>query len=105
MALKLYTPPSVEPVTLDEAKTHLKQDSSDDDLYISGLIAVARQYCEEFQRRAYVTQTWELWLDQFPPYDQVVNNFHSHIDIPFPPLASISSVKYYLTDDTEQILD
>jgi len=60
---------------------------------LNALITAARQYAEDFQRRAFVTQTWELWLDKFPDED--------YIKIPLPPLQSVSSVKYYDTDDTE----
>jgi uncharacterized phiE125 gp8 family phage protein len=66
--------------------------SAEDDLLESD-IAAAREYCEEFQNRAYLTQTWELWLDSFPGRD--------YIELPRPPLASITSVKYYNTANTE----
>jgi uncharacterized phiE125 gp8 family phage protein len=63
---------------------------------ISDIIKTAREYCEKFQNRAYVTQTWQLWLDAFPGKD--------YIEIPKPPLQSVSSVKYYDTDDAEYTL-
>jgi uncharacterized phiE125 gp8 family phage protein len=66
--------------------------SVEDDL-IESLITTAREDCESFQNRVYITQTWELWLDEFPSKD--------FIEIPLPPLQSISSIKYYDTDDTE----
>jgi len=49
----------------------------EDDL-INALIATARQYAEDFQNRAYISQTWELWLDKFPD--------KNYIEIPLPPL-------------------
>lgn len=60
---------------------------------LNALITTARQYAEGFQRKAFVTQTWELWLDAFPNKD--------YIKIPLPPLQSVTSVKYYDTSDTE----
>lgn len=96
MALKLITPPATEPLTLDEAKTHLKIDYTDDDTYISSLITAARTYCEKFQNRAYITQTWELALDSFPK---------SLFQLPLPPLQSVASIKYYGTDNTEYTFD
>jgi len=93
MALKLKTAPTVEPATLTEVKAHLRVDSSDEDNLLNSLITSARQYCEAFQKRSYITQTWELWLDAFPS--------ESYINVSLPPLQSISSVKYYDTDDTE----
>lgn len=40
-----------EPITLAEAKAHLRVEHDADDAYISALITAARQYCEEFQNR------------------------------------------------------
>jgi len=66
VGLKLVTPPAVEPVTLDEAKAHLRLDSNEDDTYVSALIAAARERVELFLRRALITQTFEFTLDGFP---------------------------------------
>lgn len=49
--------PSSEPVTLSEAKAHLRVDWPDDDTYIGNLITTARQWCEQGIRRALITQT------------------------------------------------
>lgn len=99
MSLNLITPPSREPLSLALAKSHLKLDSTftDDDNLIQGLITAARRYCEGFQNRAYLEQTWDLWLDDFPS--------GKYIDIPLPPLQSVTSIKYYDTDDTESTMD
>jgi len=94
MALKLKTAPAVEPLSATEVKAHLRVDSSDEDTLIGTLITAARQYCETFQSRAYITQTWELWLDAFPSQD--------YIKVPLPPLQA-ASIKYYDIDDTEAI--
>jgi len=96
MGLKQTTPPASEPVTLQEIKDHLRILGTDEDALLTAMIQAAREYCEKYQNRAYITQTWELALDQFPPEDR--------IRIPLPPLQSISSVKYYGTDDTEYTL-
>ena len=95
MSLKIVTAPALEPISLDEAKLHLRVDLDDatEDALINSLITTARQYCEGYQRRNYITQTWELWLDDFPPL--------IYINIPLPPLQSVTHVKYYGTDDTE----
>ncbi|MGB9845891.1 MAG: head-tail connector protein [Desulfotomaculales bacterium] len=95
--LVLITPPATEPVSLAEAKQHLRVDITDDDNLITALITAAREYCEGFQNRAYITQTWQLWLDAWPE--------GSEIRIPRPPLQSVSDIKYYGTDDTEYIFD
>ncbi len=89
--LTLTTAPTVEPITLDEMKDHLRLTSVDDDTYILDLITTARVWAENFQGRAYNTQTWTYWLDDWP--DGIA------ISLPRPPLQSVSHVKYYDTDD------
>ncbi len=97
MAIQIKTPPSREPVSLALAKSHLRVDGADDDSLISGLISAARNWAEGYQNRAYLEQTWYLWLDDFPSED--------YIEIPLPPLQSITSIKYYDTDGTEATMD
>lgn len=95
MRLKLVTPPASEPLDLQsEIKPHLRVDISDDDTYISGLLIAAREYVEEAARRALVTQTWRLSLDDWPDGDE--------IELPLPPLQSVTSIVYYdeAGDDT-----
>jgi len=93
LALKLITPPETYPVLLAEAKTHCRIDGTAEDDYISALITVATDYCENYQHRAFITQVWELWLDDFPIKDYVL--------IPRTPLQSVASVKYYDDENTE----
>ena len=66
MKLKIITPPTVEPLTLIEAKSHLRASGSDDDTLITRLITQAREWCEDFQGKKYITQTLEAYLDEFP---------------------------------------
>jgi len=66
MSLTLNTPPAAEPVTLADAKAHLKVDSTDDDALIASLITAARARAEWHTGRALVTQSWTLWLDAWP---------------------------------------
>ncbi len=85
MALKLITGPVVEPVSLEEAKLHLRVDIADDDYLIDGLLRTAREYVEDVSGRALCTQTWELVADAWPG-DTFV--------LPKPPLQSVTSIKY-----------
>lgn len=58
--------PAEEPITLAEAKNHLRLDETADDALVAALIAAARQQAEAHTGRAFVTQTWELTADRFP---------------------------------------
>lgn len=74
MPSRQTTAPSVEPVSLIEAKAHLRVDVTDDDGYISALIVAARQAAETITRRALITQSWAVTLDQFPAPGQNVGS-------------------------------
>jgi len=88
--LTIVTAPALEPVTAAEAKLHCRIDAAEhaEDTYVGTLITAARQYAETFTRRALVQQTWKYQLDEFPADDEP-------IQIPLPPLSSVSWVKYY----------
>jgi uncharacterized phiE125 gp8 family phage protein len=97
MSLQLITPPAVEPVTLDEAKAHLKVDTTDDDALIARSIAAARARAEWHTGRAFVTQSWILWLDEWP--------LRGAVGIPLPPLIQVASVTTYGRDDAASAVD
>lgn len=94
MGIKLITGPSVEPVTLAEAKAHARILTSDEDSLITSLIVAARRMAERRTGRAFITQTWELALDAFP----------EDIELPLPPAQSIDSVKYLDINGVQQTL-
>lgn len=96
-AHKVITPPASEPVTLAEAKLHVRQDLDTDDALITGLIAVARETVEGSSWYALLTQTWELVLDRWP--------YGIAIELPRPPLQSVTSVKYTDSSGTETTWD
>jgi len=74
--------PAVEPVTLAEAKAHLRVDVSDDDAYIGTLITAAREWCEQYLDRTLVDTQWVMRFDAFPP-----DGTHD-IELPRPPIVS-----------------
>ena len=94
MSLRLITAPSVEPVSLVEAKKHLRVSASDEDALITALIVTAREAVEHELGRALVSQTLEKTLDMFP----------FAIELPNPPVASITSIKYLDENGIEQTL-
>jgi uncharacterized phiE125 gp8 family phage protein len=93
-ATEITSGPAVEPLTVAEAKAHLRVDHTTDDSYIESLIKAARRTAEQFQGRAYITQTWKLYLDDFP--------HGKEIKLPVAPVASVSSITYVdLNGDTQ----
>jgi uncharacterized phiE125 gp8 family phage protein len=85
--LTLVEAPAVEPVSLAEAKAHLRVDGSAEDALIGGLIVAARQHVEAVTGRAFCTQTWELRLGAFPGDEEFV-------ELPKAPLQSVQQVAY-----------
>ena len=102
MSFKVVTPVETEPVTLAEARLHLKvyDDDAAEDALITAWITAAREMAEQFTGRALATQTLELALDEFPDADDC----SSVIQLPMPPVASITSVKYTDLAGAEQTL-
>lgn len=95
MPLTIVTEPTIEPITLEEAEDHLRLSETStgaEDTVIREYIKAARRYCEQFQNRAYLEQTWDLWLEDWPSGDYIV--------LPRPPLVSVSYVYYYGTGGT-----
>ncbi|HDR8932974.1 head-tail connector protein [Burkholderia vietnamiensis] len=128
MGIRLTQAPAEEPVTLEEAKLHLRVIDSSEDALISLLISAARVHAENVCRRVFVTQKWDLFLDAFPfytyygvipgyvPVDQLpaawmtMRNYAvrfrgSKIDIPFPRLQSVDAVKYIDAFGNQQTMD
>lgn len=95
MALKLITPPDVEPISLSEIKLFLRLGiSTDEDSLLTALIIAARQESEKITRRQLITATWELRLDKFSEI----------IYLPLPPLQSVTTLKYLDSANVEQTL-
>ena len=93
MVLTQKTAPTLEPVTLVEAKAHLKVTRDTENPLIAAYIRAAREYAEIFTGRQLVTATWQLYLDTFPAYE---------IRLPRPPLSSVGSIKYNDVDGAQQ---
>lgn len=94
MGLKLITAPTSEPVSVAEAKAHLRVVGTDDDAYIGSLITAARQSAESITGRALMPQTWEFAVDEFK----------SEIRLNKPPFSAVSSIKYIDKDGVQQTL-
>ena len=94
MSIKIVTAPTVEPVTLAEAKLQCRVDGTADDSLIMSYILTSRMNCEHFSNHKFITQTWDLWLDGFPG--------GAVLELPrsLSPLLSVTHVKYYDAEDS-----
>ena len=79
-SLKRAAQPVVEPVSLSDAKAHLRVDTESDDDQILALITAAREWCENYTQRTFVHTQWTMTFDTFP----------WEIELPRPPVAVAS---------------
>ena len=80
--------------TTAEAKSHLKVDVSDDDTLIDNLILAATQSCEIFTNRYFIDTVVTQYADDW----NGINNLYKS------PVSSITHIKYYDSDDSQQTL-
>lgn len=87
--LELTTAATDLPLSLGEAKDHLRVTSNDEDTQIERLIRAATARLEKLHNTQFVTATWTQYADSFGDFPLVLRK---------PPLIAVSSVKYYDTD-------
>lgn len=101
MGLSQYSAPSMTAVSLSEAKDHLRILTDDQDSLIGSYLDAACQNVENDLQRQLVTATWDLtmncWTDRLP-----AGETKTIIEIPRPPLQSITSIKYIDVNGVEQ---
>jgi uncharacterized phiE125 gp8 family phage protein len=103
--LQLIQAPAVEPVTVDEAKTHCNIFASADDGYVTGLIAAARRKAENYTRSAFITQKWRYLRDGFPGYSMLYERSgYNFFYVPKPPLQTIDLFTFVDTAGVVQTL-
>jgi uncharacterized phiE125 gp8 family phage protein len=86
--------PTQEPISLEDAKTHLRVilgDESEDTL-INNIITAAREFCENYTGRAFATCTVSAFPSAFEPV----------MEMPVLPMQSVQSIKYF--DEAEHEL-
>jgi uncharacterized phiE125 gp8 family phage protein len=95
MTYRLLTGPAALPVTLAEAKTHLRIDGNDLDAVVTNWIAGVTAYAEHKTARACIHQTWRITHDRFP----------SAIRVPRAPVVSVTALKFWNEQNVETLLD
>ncbi len=66
MPLVLTTPPAVSPVTVEQARAHLRVDETQEDALIASMIEAATRRVEFETAQALITQRWSLLRDCWP---------------------------------------
>lgn len=93
MSLSLVTAAQLEPVSEDEVRSHCRIDATDEESLLAVYIKAARGYAETFQSRQLVSATWRLSFDEICPSTDPESGLQ-YIQIPLPPLQSVSSYTY-----------
>ena len=80
-----------------EQKLHARIDLTDDDALVTDLNTTATDYVADRLQRAFVTETWELTLDEWP-------SDSCPIELCRVPAIAITSISYIDTDGNSQTL-
>lgn len=100
MRFEISVAPSVEPVTVEEAKLHCRIEVADDDALVTALISEARVNVEKFLNRSLITQTIKA------SYDLKDNpTLRNGIYLPFAPVSAIVAVRRYLADNSAEVFE
>lgn len=108
LVVRKITEPTYQPISLAQAKAHLRVDIGDEDALIASLIIAATQYCEKVLARSLCESTYRLTLDRFPcglVYDYASASINGwDIRFPYGSVISVESIKYDDENGSEQTL-
>ncbi len=93
----LTTPPALEPVSLAEAKAHLRISHADEDATIGKLIVAARRQAEAQTGLLLIAQGWSHFRDDWPDDGEVA--------LPLAPVIGLGNIKVYGEDDIAATID
>lgn len=112
--------PAVTPVSIDDVKNQIIFEADDYDAKITGLIAAATALVEGYTGLSLITRTYKGWLDYWPtrqrgasvgsPGGQWAGNGiqgwrPSVLELPRPPLQSVTYIKTYDDSDVATTMD
>lgn len=86
--------PAAEPVTVGDAKLHARIDLDVEDNLVVKWIRAAREYAEDHTSKVWANRTLKLTLPNWPCEMHEVAGLYA-IELPFQPVSSVTSVKYY----------
>ncbi|MBV9076079.1 MAG: phage head-tail connector protein, partial [Methylobacteriaceae bacterium] len=81
----LIARPGVEPVSLAEAKAHLRLEGSDEDALVAGLVSAARAFVQGTTRLCLIAQTWRIAAPGWPPGRAIA--------LPVAPVLAVGAVR------------
>ncbi len=105
-----------EPVSLEEQKLFSRIDQNVEDTLVSSLVSAARQWFEIACDRQFMTASWQMKIPGFfaacwsrmtgrlGAYEFGVFGTGGRIDLPYPPLHSVTSITYLDTSNVLQTL-
>lgn len=112
----ITTQPALEPVSVTEVKMFLRIDGTADDDMLADLILAAREMCEEYTRRKFISTGITMTLDAFPygsrtdwwdgvreAHINVLDGRADSIYLPFPPVVSVTSITTYDRDNASAV--
>jgi len=109
--LKVTTQPTIEPISIEEAKEHLRLDDDIDDIPVLTFIKAARLWAEKYTGRAFITRTVQQYLDSTasildPLYEGIrtgieTRAYSNYIELAASPVISVTSINYYNDSDTQ----
>lgn len=109
--LKIVTQPSIEPISVVEAREHLRLDDDVDKSQIMSYIVATREWAENYTGRHFISRTMQMFLDGATEVDNPlwegmrtgidVIDYNNSIEFPVSPVQSVSSIKYYNDSDAQ----
>lgn len=98
MNLRISTQPAIEPVTVDEIKSHLRLDTTADDALLASLGTAAREFAEKVTKRSLAYKGYVASYDRFPSPGEPIR-------IPAPPLGEVTEITYLDSEQETQTWD
>lgn len=93
----LVTPPAQEPISLTEAKAHLRMVHNDEDALIASLITASRRHVEAQTGLVLIAQEWQILIDEWP--------LAGTVDLATAPLLSVDEVAIFGEEDDKAVVD
>src|SRR6056297_2208351 len=89
--------PAVEPVSLADARTHLRLDDTHEDDLVTALIEAGRLLLESATRLIFINQSWRLILEETPR--------SMHLHLPLAPIIAITEIRVIDAQGVTSVVD